>query len=243
MKASGNNCAVSFIVPAHNETSELPATLCSIRHAAETVGCEYETVVVDDASRDDTADLARKLGARVVSISRRQIAAARNAGARAASGDVFVFVDADTHIAPEHVGGVIEALHRGDAGGGARVRVGGEVPRWARLALGLFSFLYFGMNFGAGAFLFTRRETFFAIGGFDERYFAGEELFFTMALRRRGRFTLLQKPVITSGRKLRIYSAGEVARQVAAILFSGPRAITSRRKLELWYGGAREERP
>ncbi len=242
MKVSDDRGAISFIVPAHNETTELPATLRSIRDAIERLEYECEIIVVDDASNDGTPDLARELGARVISISRRQIAAARNAGARAAANDILIFVDADTHIRPDHVRGVLDALQRGDAGGGARIFVGGEVPLWARVGLGLFSFVYFGMNLGAGAFLFTTRETFFAIGGFDERYFAGEELFFTVALRKRGRFTLLKTTVITSGRKLRIYSAAKLARQVAAILLTGPRAITSRQKLEVWYGGAREER-
>lgn len=234
--------SISFIVPAHNETAELPATLRSIRQAAEAIECEYEIIVVDDASTDGTAELARSLGARVISISRRQIAAARNAGARAAANDVLVFIDADTHIAPHHVSGVLASLQRGDAGGGARVSVGGRVPPWARIGISLFSFVYFGMSFGAGAFLFTTRRNFLAIRGFDERYFAGEEIFFTFAVRKLGRFTLLETPVITSGRKLRLYSPGKLARQIAILLLSGPRGITSRRKLELWYGGAREER-
>jgi glycosyltransferase involved in cell wall biosynthesis len=232
--------AISFVVPAYNESAELPATLRSIHNATRETGCNYEIVVVDDASTDDTAELARRLDARVVPISRRQIAAARNAGARAAEGEILIFVDADTHITPEHVNGVLTALKENCAGGGARVLIGGGVPRWAKILVRVFSVFYFALNLGAGAFLFTTRENFFAVGGFDEQYFAGEEIFFTLALRKLGRFVLLPIPVITSGRKLRIYSPGKILHRTLAIVCGGRRAVTSRQKLDLWYGGERE---
>src|SRR6185312_8545697 len=110
---------ISFIVPAYNEEAELPGTLRAIHSAA--VGCEYEIVVVNDGSTDATAATGEQFGARVISIERRQIAAARNAGARAARGDIFIFVDADTRIGPEHVRGATDSLGNGFAGGGSRL--------------------------------------------------------------------------------------------------------------------------
>src|SRR5205814_8759722 len=109
---------ISFIVPAYNEEAELPATIRAIHSAA--VGYEYEIVLVYDGSTDATAAIAEQFGARVISIERRQIAAARNAGARAARGDIFIFVDADTQIGPGHVRGAISSLENGFAGGGSR---------------------------------------------------------------------------------------------------------------------------
>ncbi|HJT45077.1 MAG TPA: glycosyltransferase, partial [Chthoniobacterales bacterium] len=87
---------LSFIVPAYNEEFELPSTLEAIRSAAN--GRAHEIIVADDASTDRTSAIGREAGAKVVFIDRRQIAAARNAGARAAGGDVLFFVDADTRI-------------------------------------------------------------------------------------------------------------------------------------------------
>jgi len=92
---------ISFIVPAYNEETELPETLRAIHSAA--VGYKFEIVLANDGSTDATAGIGEQFGARVISIERRQIAAARNAGARAARGDIFIFVDADTRIGPEHV--------------------------------------------------------------------------------------------------------------------------------------------
>ena len=230
---------ISFIVPAYNEEAELPETLRAIHSAA--TGYEYEIALVNDGSTDATAATGEQFGARVISIERRQIAAARNAGARAARGNIFIFVDADTRIGPEHVRGAMEALENGFAGGGSRLVFDGEIPPWGKVMFHVFSVLYFGLNLGAGAFLFTTRENFFAAGGFDEIYFAGEEVFFTVALKRLGRFKLLSEPAITSGRKLRMYSGWKVFGGLLSVLFGGPRGGMSRKKLDMWYGGEREK--
>src|SRR5207237_10856584 len=130
-------------------------------------GCEqYEIVGCDDASTDATARVARDAGVTVVCINRRQIAAARNAGARHAQGDTLLFVDADTWINEKHLIGVVAALDAGCAGGGERVVVAGTIPLWAQIVVKAFSVVYFGLRFGAGAFLFTTRKNFDAIGGF-----------------------------------------------------------------------------
>jgi glycosyltransferase involved in cell wall biosynthesis len=230
---------ISFIVPAYNEEAELPATLRAIHSAA--AGCEYEILLVNDGSTDATAAIGEKFGTRVISIERRQIAAARNAGARAARGDVFIFVDADTRIGPEHVRGALDALENGFAGGGSRLDFDGEIPPWGKVMFQVFSILYFGLNLGAGAFLFVTRENFFAAGGFDEIYYAGEEVFFTVALKRLGKFTLLRKPATTSGRKLRMYSGWKIFGGLFSLLLGGPRGVMSRKKLHMWYGGEREK--
>jgi glycosyltransferase involved in cell wall biosynthesis len=230
---------ISFVVPAYNEEAELPSTLRAIHSAA--AGYEYEIVLVNDGSTDATSAIGEQFGARVISIQRRQIAAARNAGARAAQGDVFIFVDADTRIRREHVRGALDALSEGFSGGSGRLAFDGEIPPWGKMMFHVFSTLYFGLNLGAGALLFTTRANFFTVGGFDEIYFAGEEVFFTIALKRLGKFTLLREPAITSGRKLRMYSGWKVFGGLFSLLCGGPRAVMSRKKLDMWYGGEREK--
>ena len=232
---------LSFIVPAYNEEHELPRTLASIRHAAEAAHQPFEIIVVDDASTDATVEIARAAGALVLPSHFRQIAAVRNAGARAARGDVLFFVDADTSISPGHVTGAVSALNMGCAGGGARVVPEGPVPLWGRVFVQIFSVFYFTFSkLGAGAFLFTTRENFRAIGGFDDELFAGEEIYFSLALKKIGRFTLLPKPVVTSGRKLRMHSAGFILKRSFSLIVAGRRGVRSREKLDLWYDGKRE---
>lgn len=232
---------ISFIVPAYNEEYELPATLRALRAAAETAEQPYEIIVVDDASDDGTSRIAQEFEARVVSVRLRQIAAVRNAGARAAAGDIFFFVDADTHITAANVTGALQALDAGCIGGSARFQLDRAVPLWARLFILLFCATYFAMNLGIGAFLFTRRESFQAAGGFDEQYFAGEEMYFTLALRRLGRFVILREPITTSARKVRMHSGRSFFKQWLGMFLNGRRVLRERRHLDLWYDGKREQ--
>jgi glycosyltransferase involved in cell wall biosynthesis len=231
---------LSFIVPAFNEELELPASLEAIRIATEAAEQSFEIIVVDDASTDTTAEMARRAGARVLTVNYRHIAAVRNAGARAAGGDILFFVDADTRILAAHVTGALAALKAGYSGGGARVKAEGPIPLWGRIFIRIFCTIYFALNLGAGAFLFTTRQNFFAIGGFDEQFFAGEEIYFTMALKKLGRFKLLRESIVTSGRKLRLYSGRAILARSLSIMLRGPQAARSRERLDLWYDGKRE---
>jgi glycosyltransferase involved in cell wall biosynthesis len=232
---------ISFVIPAHNEEFELSSTLAAIASAASRVNQPCEIIVVDDASTDATPKIALHAGAKVVRIDRRQIAAARNAGGYAAQGDYLFFVDADTRINRTHVTEAIGALEAGYAGGSARVAMDGFIPIWGRMLLRGFSSVYFGLNLGAGAFLFTTRRNFDAVGGFDEQYFAGEEVYFSLALKKLGGFKVLKEPVVTSGRKLRMYPAKQFLGNFFGVIIGGPRAVRSRAKLRLWYDGKREK--
>src|SRR5256712_3116046 len=233
---------ISFIVPAYNEELELSSTIAAIRAAASGVTQPYEIIVVDDASADATARIAVMAGARVISINRRQIAASRNAGARAARGEYLFFVDADARIKRTHIAEPIAALEAGYVGGSARVVTNGFIPLWSRIFVRAFCTIYFGLNLGAGAFLFTTRRNFDAIGGFDEQYFIGEEVYFSLALRKLGRFKVLREPILTSGRKLRMYSMRRVFVRLFSIVVGGPTAARSRDKLDVWYDGKPDNR-
>src|ERR1041384_1825122 len=213
---------LSFIVPAYNEEHELPRSLASIRHAAEAAQQPFEIVVVDDAPTDAAGEIARAAVAFVVSVHPRQIAAVRNAGARAARGEILFFVDADTSISASHVTAAVNALGAGYTGGGARVVPEGPVPLWGRVFVRIFSVIYFTLSkLGAGAFLFTTRENFRAIGGFDDDLFAGEEVYFTMSLKNVAGLNLLRDPIVPSGRRLGMHSAGFILKKSFSLIVRG----------------------
>jgi glycosyltransferase involved in cell wall biosynthesis len=234
---------LSFIVPAYNEERGLGATLDAICQAASATGEPYELIVVDDASTDQTSAVAASRDATVVRVSHRQIAAARNAGARAATGDLLFFVDADTSISAEILRSAIGAIRGGAVGGGAAVAFDGPVPLYARLLLRLL-IVSFRMNrLAAGCFLFCTCGAFLTVGGFDEAYYCAEEVVLSRALGQQGRFVVLRESVITSARKFRTYSTPELLTSMFRIARRGRKAMQRREGLELWYGERRGDPP
>jgi glycosyltransferase involved in cell wall biosynthesis len=232
---------ISFIVPAHNEEQLLATTLVALRAAAEALGQAFEILVVDDASTDRTAEIAREHGARVVAVSHRQIAATRNAGARAAEGEMFVFVDADTVVNERVVASAVRAMREGAVGGGCAIRFDGRLPLWGRAIQALALPLYRTLRLAAGCFLYCTRDAFQAVGGFDEAMFGAEEGVMSRALGRQGRFVVLRDYVSTSGRKLRSYSGREVLSLLLRFIVVGPKMLRQRAGLDIWYGERRPE--
>lgn len=167
---------LSVIVPAYNSAGALPDVLEAIRNASP----EAETIVVDDASTDDTAAVARSFGARVVSLSHNSgPAAARNRGAEAASAPILVFVDADVIIAPDALARVRQVLASG-TDIAAVIGSYDDAPAANTLISRYRNLLHHHMhqiaasqtqNFwsGLGA---VRREAFEAVGGFDAGRYA-----------------------------------------------------------------------
>jgi GT2 family glycosyltransferase len=147
-------------------------------------------------------------------------------------------VDADTHVPPDTLRQMMHALRDGAVGGGSRFRFA-SVPTWARLLEHGTGFVMRAMDWAAGCFLFARRDAFEAVGGFDERYYATEELVLSMALKRRGRMIIVEEPVVTSGRKAQLYTARESFRVLWDIVFRGRGALQRREGLHFWYDGRR----
>lgn len=231
---------ISFIIPAHNEELLLSDTLQAIEAAARPLDLPFEMVVVDDASTDHTQEIARAHGVRLIAVQHRQIAATRNAGARAANGEMLVFVDADTVVSAAVVRATVEAMRAGAAGGGCAFRFGGRLPVYGRILQAVSGPIYRLAGLASGCYLFCTRAAFDATGGFDEGLFGAEEAAMSRALGRHGRFVVLRESVTTSGRKLRAYSAAEVLAIMSRLAFSRGRSVRRREGLDIWYG---ERRP
>ena len=231
---------VSFVVPAHNEQHYLQATLEQLNKIAKSLLTDFEIVVVNDASTDSTPQIAAENGARVIDVELRNIGAVRNAGAKVARFDWIVFVDADTIVPEKTLLGSLTALSKGAVGGGAFVSLDQIQPiGWFKMGL------YYAVSlvwqtigrWAAGCYMFCRKDAFEFFGGFDEQYFAAEELFFSVELKRLGKFQLVRAPVITSSRKFYNYSTSQLLRFVAlpmTVLLRGT-PLQSRFGLELLY--------
>jgi len=232
---------ISFVVPAHNEELLLERTLAAIRHAAESVGEPHEIVVVDDSSTDRTPEIARSLGAAVISVQVRQMSRARNAGAAAARGDLLVFVDADTVVPPETLAASCRAWRAGAVGGGALVSLDGRLAPWTIVGRRLLDVVMLTLRLAAGCYVFCTPEAFRVIGGFSEQLFALEEIALSRALRTQGRVEIVRARVVSSGRNLAPGSGRRVLRLALSALRQGPNLLRSREGLGYWYGRDRRD--
>ena len=180
---------VSVIVPAFNEELYLPYSLPSLQRAAAECGCGVELIVVDNASTDRTAEIARASGARIVCEPAHNVARVRNAGAAAARGDVFVFVDADTVVPREFLYRVNQAMADPLCLGGAANIVHRVRSKVLRAYLGAWQWVGLKLGMAQGAAQFCRASAFRALNGYDEAQFMGEDVDFYWRLRRLGAAT------------------------------------------------------
>ncbi len=228
------NPVLSLIIPAHNEEALLGQTVRTLTASAAELGQPFEIIVVDDDSTDRTPEIARALGALVVSVRVRHIAAARNAGARAARGDILVFVDADTLVPAAVLAAAVTAIRDGAVGGGAMPLMDSDRPRWAARSVAIVVCVLRTARWAAGCFVFARRDAFERVGGFDERYFASEEIHLSRALKKHGRFVIVEERVVTSARKAHQFSALQTSAQFLRALWPG--TLKRRDRLPFWYG-------
>ncbi|HEX5705241.1 MAG TPA: glycosyltransferase [Pyrinomonadaceae bacterium] len=128
----------SVIIPAYNEEKFLPRLLESIKVAVSNYSgglkktvAQIEVIVADNDSTDGTAEVANQHGARVVHVAKRCIASARNGGARAATGEILCFIDADSAIHPNTFNEIERVMGTQRYVGASRARYRKET-QWAR---------------------------------------------------------------------------------------------------------------
>ncbi len=240
---------VSVVLPAFNEEKLLPAALTAVREAAVAFtarGWEWECVVCDNNSTDGTAAVARAGGATVVFEPVNQIGRARDAGARVATGEWLVFIDADSTPSAGLFAAIAERVASGRAlGGGSTVALEPGTPRYARFVCGLWNLWSRLAGWAAGSCVWVEAAAFRAAGGFGTEYYAGEEVFLsrrlkTLARRSGRRFVILaDHPLRTSSRKLKLYTLAEAGRFFFRMLFTAGRAAKRPENCEIWYDGRR----
>jgi glycosyltransferase involved in cell wall biosynthesis len=232
---------LSFILPAYNEERYLAATLGALREAMADIGTAHEVIVVDDGSTDATAEIATAHGAQVLRVEHRHIAATRNAGARHAQGGLLVFIDADTIVDAVVLAAALRAIDTGAVGGGATIRLIGS-PVWhERWTAATFAWLLRQWKIAPGCFIFCTRTAFDTVRGFDETYFAAEDIAISRALGRQGQFVILRESVATSDRKLRTFMLRDHFSLLLRMAVYGRKVLHSRKDLKLWYEDRRKD--
>ncbi|MGC9503239.1 TIGR04283 family arsenosugar biosynthesis glycosyltransferase [Baaleninema sp.] len=186
---------ISVVIPALNEATTLPETLKRVL-----AGRNVEVLVVDGGSSDDTGAIARALGARVLD-SPPGRARQMNVGAQAATGEILLFLHADTLLPQAFDVLVRQVLSEPDVVAGAfELQIESSLPgigtvergaNWrSRLAQ---------LPYGDQG-LFLRRDRFDKLGGFPDLPIM-EDFEFVRRLRRQGKIAIPPIPVLTSGRR------------------------------------------
>ena len=232
----------SVVIPAYNEERLLGRLLDSVDVARAAYGHEdaIEVIVADNVSTDGTAAIAAARGCHVVRVEKRVIAAVRNAGARAARGELLAFVDADTQVHPWTFIEIDQALATGRVVGGAtgarleRRSLGIALVYLALVPIALLT----GMDTGV---VFMRRQDFEEIGGYDESRLVAEDVAFLLALKRLGKARgqrlkrVTSAKVIVSTRKFDEFGDWHYF----ALIAEGLRHLTNRKPTEFtdkyWY--------
>ncbi len=185
---------ISIIIPTLNEAAGITATLEHIRNRTN-----IEVIVADGGSNDHTTELARLAGATVVACNRGR-GKQMNAGAALASGEVLLFLHADTKLPDDFADHVWQIFREGNFGGAFRLRIGakGWMLRLIESGANLRS-RWLQLPYGDQA-IFVNASKFFSLGGF-RNWPLMEDYDFCRRLQKTGRIAIAPASVTTSDRR------------------------------------------
>lgn len=181
---------VTVVVPAYNEETLIGATLEALL-ADQSVS--IRVIVVANGCTDRTAEIARCYEVEVIELPQSGVSRARNVGASRADSEYVLFLDADISPDPGFLAGLVE---RATATGAATVLADfrPDVSGWkARVFLWLHNWGHRLYHAPMG-FIFTRRDVFGRVGGFDERLAKGEDIKYVHQSLRFGSFAYVCHP-------------------------------------------------
>ncbi|MBE9038953.1 TIGR04283 family arsenosugar biosynthesis glycosyltransferase [aff. Roholtiella sp. LEGE 12411] len=186
---------ISIIIPAINEAGNIKEAIATIE-----LSKNIEVIVVDGGSQDDTVAIAQSLGVKVISSSPGR-AAQMNAGAMAASGEILLFLHADTRLPTGFDAMIPTALQQPRTVAGAfNLRIDASLLslRWVEWGVNWRS-RFCQMPYGDQA-IFVTKQIFQEIGGFPELPIM-EDFELMRRLKNTGRIVIIPVPVITSPRR------------------------------------------
>jgi len=192
---------ISVVIPAYNEEKFLPKTLSSLKKLDRKPD---EIVVVDGGSTDKTAEVARKNGAKVITVEHRGIGYARDRGLEKATCDIVAFTDADTIVPHDWLVKIEESLSRSKVVGvfgTFRVPDGWWVYRgYVNFFQPWLNQIYFwlGLPMAPGQNMAFLRKVGLAAGGFPEDYKIAEDIEMMSRLWKKGKVVFRQDLIVSS---------------------------------------------
>jgi glycosyltransferase involved in cell wall biosynthesis len=198
------NISVSIIIPAYNEEKYIKGCLESLKNQTHR---DFEVIVVDNNSVDDTKKISSKYTKKVVSCKKQGISAARNFGAKHASGDILCFIDADAVVSKHWIKSLKETFEKNKniaAVNGFIIFPSNDPIKYLLYNFYnviVFSCLFVGNKVGkyfvSGNNMAIRKELFFRVGGFPEQVV--EDIWLARKLRKYKSLNIMFNP------KMKIY--------------------------------------
>ncbi len=198
---------VSVVIPAFNESKNIHKTLESL--LAQTYK-DFELIVVDNSSTDNTSEIANMYGAKVIYEPKKGVTHARQTGFLAAKGEIIISTDADAIHPPDWIERIVKIMDSDPSlvavGGIAYLHSG---PLSARLAakylfypfLVIDKLLSGGWNL-SGFSMAVKKDAFLRTGGFDPNLNIGEDIDLSKKLRKLGKVVVRRDLISTvSGRR------------------------------------------
>lgn len=220
---------ITVVIPAYNEERYIAKTLQALsnaktRYEKKTMN-KIEVLVVNNNSSDKTALICSKYDVRLLQEKNQQIAACRNHGARVSKGEILIFLDADT-IVPMNFFKIIEKnLSTQKIIGGSAKLISDNNNMISKIMYALWNIFSLLLPF-KGAVLYCYRDTFFEIGGFDESFYALEDVKFSIQLKKIGKkynkkfISNKSLSVITASRKFKNIEMKKIIKMIHQILLN-----------------------
>lgn len=186
---------ISIIIPAINEAANIKEVIATTQPSTN-----IEVIVVDGGSQDDTVAIAQSLGVKVI-LSPPGRAAQMNAGAMVASGEILLFLHADTRLPVGFDDMIRTAMQQpGIVAGAFALRIDASLGglRWIEKGVNWRS-RFLQMPYGDQA-IFITKQVFQQVGNFPELPIM-EDFELMRCLKRIGRIVIIPTPVITSARR------------------------------------------
>jgi glycosyltransferase involved in cell wall biosynthesis len=198
----------SIVIPAFNEEKYIESTLKSIR--SQKFDGNYEIIVADDSSEDNTVKIAEKYADRVVVHERGSISYGRQKGAEQARYPAIAFTDADTQVAPDWLAQLSASLEQPDVVGvhGQLMPLNGNAveTNFCRYVLPPYSAFMVGIRQPSvpGANFAVTKKAFEKVGGFNTKLITAEDVELCKRVKKEGRFLFNRDAVVyVSTRRVR----------------------------------------
>jgi rSAM/selenodomain-associated transferase 2 len=188
---------LSVIIPTLKEEQNITELLPLLQVSLK--GYDYEIIVADYSSSDQTAQRAAELGAIVLPCRKKCRAQQMNEGAVIAKGKILYFIHADSRPPIGFLNDIFQALDEGfDLG---CFRFSFDSSSWLLKINSYFTRFDWEMCRGGDQTLFVKRTDFNTLGGYDARLRIMEEYDFMRKARRELKFKIIPKDVVVSARK------------------------------------------